>query len=50
MFAKLHYTAKKNPFSLVSLLAIGTIAFGATNSQKSSAQPALHQPLLLHLM
>ncbi|MAN42889.1 MAG: peptidase M14 [Alteromonas sp.] len=40
MFAKLHYTAKKNPFSLVSLLALGTIAFGATASQKSLAQPA----------
>lgn len=40
MFAKLHYTAKKNPFSLVSLLALGTIAFGATASQKSLAHPA----------
>ncbi|NKX34098.1 peptidase M14, partial [Alteromonadaceae bacterium A_SAG3] len=41
MFANLHYTARKNSLSLASLLALGTIAFGATSSQQVSAQPAL---------
>lgn len=41
MLAKLKNSAKKTPLSLATLLALGTIGFGTTNSQQVLAQPAL---------